>query len=316
MQKRALGTTGIQIAPLMFGGNVFGWTADEATSFDLLDAFVERGFDFIDTADVYSGWAHDGVGGQSETIIGKWLKQSGKRDRIVLATKVGKAMGPDQIGLSAAYIGRAVEASLTRLQTDYIDLYQSHDDDQKTPFEETLGAYDTLIRAGKVRFIGASNYSAPRLENALTVAKDAGLPAYATLQPLFNLYDRADYEGALEACCLRHGLGVVPFYSLAAGFLTGKYASIDDIAGSPRQFRLKGYFDERGMRILATVRDIAATIGAEPASVALAWLMARPGITAPIASATSLAQLDTLLEAADLTLSAEDIARLDQAGAM
>ncbi len=315
MQQRPLGNSGLAVAPLAFGGNVFGWTADEVTSFALLEAFVDAGFNLIDTADVYSRWVPGHAGGESETIIGRWLKASGKRDRIVLATKVGKEMGPGQIGLSRAYIRSAVEASLRRLQTDRIDLYQSHDDDSTTPMEETLAAYAELIREGKVRAIGASNFSAPRLAEALTVSKRLGLPRYETLQPLHNLYDRAPYEAELEALCRAEGLGVIPFFSLAKGFLTGKYRSASDLGKSPRGAGVKGYLNPRGMRILAALDGLAKELAATPAQVALAWQIARPGLTAPIASATSVAQWRELAGAASLRLSAEAIARLNSASA-
>jgi len=313
MQLRPLGRSGLAVAPLAFGGNVFGWTADEATSFALLDAFVDAGFNLIDTADIYSNWVPGHAGGESETILGRWLRASGKRDRIVLATKVGKAMGPGQSGLSRPYIRSAVEASLRRLQTDRIDLYQSHDDDPGTPIEETLAAYAELIREGKVRAIGASNFSAPRLALALETSERLGLPRYETLQPLYNLYDRAGYEAELEPLCRAQGLGVIPFYGLAKGFLTGKYRSEADLGKSPRGAGVKGYLNPRGMRILAALDAESAESRATPAQVALAWQMARPGLTAPIASATSLAQWREIAAAADLGLSSAAIARLDAA---
>jgi aryl-alcohol dehydrogenase-like predicted oxidoreductase len=316
MQPRPLGRSGLQVSPLCFGGNVFGWTVDEAASFRLLDAWLDAGFNFIDTADVYSAWAPGHVGGESETIIGKWLKQSGKRQRIVLATKVGKPMGEGKKGLSARYIREAVEASLRRLQTDHIDLYQSHDDDTATPLEETLGAFAELIRAGKVRAIGASNHSAERLALALQVAQREGLPRYESLQPLYNLCDRAAYEAALEPLCVQHGLGVINYYALAAGFLTGKYRSAADAGKSARGANTTAkYLNPRGLRILAALDDAARRHAATPGQVALAWQMARPSLTAPIASATSLAQLDELARAARLRLDAETIAALDRASA-
>lgn len=315
MESRPLGNSGLAIAPLALGGNVFGWTADDATSFTLLDAFVDAGFDLIDTADVYSRWVPGHIGGESESIIGRWLKASGKRNRIVLATKVGKEMGPGQVGLSRDYIRRAIEASLRRLQTDHIDLYQSHDDDTTTPMEETLAAYGELIREGKVRAIGASNFSAPRLALALATSKRLSLPRYETLQPLHNLYDRAPYETELEALCRAEGLGVIPFYGLAKGFLTGKYRSEADLGKSPRGAGVKGYLNPRGMRILAALDAVARELGATPAQVALAWQVARPGLTAPIASATSVAQLHELVGAARLHLGTELIAALDTASA-
>lgn len=315
MQLRPLGRSGLHVAPLAFGGNVFGWTADEATSFSLLDAFVDAGFNLVDTADVYSRWAPGHSGGESETIIGKWLQRSGKRDRIVLATKVGKPMGEGRTGLSRRWIRQAVEDSLRRLQTDRIDLYQSHDDDTATPMEESLAAFAELIREGKVRAIGASNFSAPRLTEALATSARLQLPRYESLQPLFNLYDRAPYEAELEPLCRREGLGVINFYGLARGFLSGKYRSEADLGKSPRGSGVKAYLNERGLRILAALDDAAQQLQATPAQVALAWQMARPGITAPIASATSLAQFAELAAAARLTLDAATWQRLDAASA-
>jgi aryl-alcohol dehydrogenase-like predicted oxidoreductase len=314
MEKRRIGRSELVVAPLCFGGNVFGWTADEATSFALLDAFVAQGFDFIDTADVYSRWAPGNQGGESETIIGRWLKRSGKRDRVVIATKVGMEMGPDRKGLSRRWIRQSVEDSLRRLQTDRIDLYQAHRDDPETPLEETLGAFAELIREGKVRAIGASNYGAARLAEALATSARAGLPRYESLQPEYNLYDRAGYEGELETLCREHQLGVIPYYSLASGFLTGKYRSPADAGKSPRgQDIAAKYLNERGRRILAALDAAAARHGATPAQVALAWLIARPGITAPIASATSLAQLEELAGAVRLRLDPATIAEIDSA---
>lgn len=316
MNFRPLGRSGLQVSPLAFGGNVFGWTVDEATSFRLLDAWIDAGFNFIDTADVYSIWAPGHTGGESETIIGKWLRASGKRDRIVLATKVGKPMGEGKKGLSPRYIREAVDASLRRLQCDCIDLYQSHDDDADTPLEDTLGAYAELIRAGKVRAIGASNHTAPRLAEALAVSERLGLPRYESLQPLYNLYDRAVYEAELEPLCQAQQLGVINFFALAMGFLTGKYRSAGDAARSTRGERaVAAYLNDRGRRILAALDDVAAETGAKPGQVALAWQIARPSITAPIASATSLAQLQELVAAAQLKLAPEQITRLDEASA-
>lgn len=315
MQFRELGRSGLQVAPLAFGGNVFGWTADEATSFSLLDAFVDSGFNLIDTADVYSRWVPGHSGGESETLIGKWLAASGKRDRVLITTKVGKDMGGDHIGLSRRWIRQAVEDSLRRLQTDCIDLYQAHDDDAGTPLEETLATFAELIAEGKVRAIGASNYTAPRLGEALTTSARLGLPRYESLQPLYNLMDRAAYEADLEPLCRAQGLGVINFYGLASGFLTGKYRSEADLAKSPRGARCKGYLTERGHRVLATLDAIAKTYNATPAQVALAWEMARPGLTAPIASATSTAQWAELAAAARLRLSATDVQALDDASA-
>ena len=318
MEQRPLGRSGIQVAPLAFGGNVFGWTADKATSFSLLDAFVDAGFDLVDTADMYSRWAPGHAGGESETIIGQWLAASGKRHRIVLATKVGKPMGEPgsgREGLSRRWIRQAVHDSLARLQTDHIDLYQSHDDDAGTPLEETLSAFAELMKEGKVRAIGASNFSAPRLAEALAVSRRLGLPRYECLQPLYNLVDRAPYEAELEPLCRAEGLGVINFFGLARGFLTGKYRSEADLGKSQRGGGVKGYLNERGFRILAALDEAAARLGATPAQVALAWQMARPGITAPIASATSVAQFGELAGAAGLVLDAETIQQLNSASA-
>jgi aryl-alcohol dehydrogenase-like predicted oxidoreductase len=315
MQLRPLGRSGLMAAPLAFGGNVFGWTADEAMSFRLLDAFVDAGFNLIDTADVYSRWVPGHSGGESEAIIGRWLKQSGKRERVLIATKVGKDMGDGRTGLSPRWIRQAVEDSLRRLQTDRIDLYQSHDDDPGTPFEETLAAYGELIRAGKVRAIGASNHSAARLAAALDTSERLGLPRYETLQPLYNLVDREPYEAELEPLIRERGLGVINFFGLARGFLTGKYRGEADLAKSPRGAGIKDYLNPRGLGILSALDAAAAALKATPAQVALAWQMARPGITAPIASATSVAQFEELAGAAALSLSDETIAALDAASA-
>ena len=315
MKKRKLGNSGLEVSPLCFGGNIFGWTVDEPTSFTLLDAFVSSGFEFIDTADMYSRWAPGNQGGESETIIGKWLKQSGNRNKVIVATKVGMEMGPDRKGLSKAYILRSVEDSLKRLQTDYIDLYQSHTDDADTPLEETLGAYAQLIEQGKVRAIGASNYTAERLSQAVQVSRKNGLPGYQSLQPNYNLYDRADYEAALEAACIENGLGVIPYFALASGFLTGKYRSESDLSKSPRGQGIKKYLNERGTRILEALDEVAKRVDSNPARVSLAWLMARPGITAPIASATSLEQLDDLTNATRLELDQSSIELLNEASA-
>ena len=301
------------MSTLCFGGNVFGWTADEATSFKLLDAWVDAGMNFIDTADIYSRWVPGHVGGESEAIIGKWLKKSGKRDQIVLATKVGKDMGDGKVGLRGDYIRRAVEDSLRRLQTDVIDLYQSHDDDPETPLEETLGAYADLIRHGKVRAIGASNFSAARLQEALDVSAAQGLPRYETLQPLYNLVERPAFEDELEAVCTANHVGVINFYALASGFLSGKYRTEADLGKSQRGQGVKQYLNERGLRVLDALDAVAQRYGAEPAQVALAWQIARPGITAPIASATSLEQLQGLVAATRLSLDADAIAALNRA---
>ena len=312
MSKRELGRSGIQVPLLTFGGNVFGWTADESTSFSLLDALLDHKLNFIDTADVYSSWVEGHSGGESETIIGKWLKKTGKRDQIILATKVGKPMGEGKVGLSPRYIKQAVEASLKRLQTDHIDLYQSHDDDADTPLAESMAAFDALIKEGKVRAIGASNYSAPRLAEALKVSKENGLARYETLQPLYNPYDRKVYEEALEKVVTDNGLGVINFYGLAAGFLTGKYRTKADASKSKRgESVVERYLNERGLKVLAALDSVAEKHGVKPGQVALAWQIARPSITSPIVSATSLEQLDELATAATLKLDDADIALIN-----
>ena len=313
MQKRKLGKSGLEVVPLMFGGNVFGWTADEPTSFDLLDKFVDRGFDFIDTANVYSVWLPGHSGGESETILGKWFARSGKRKDVVLATKVGFKMGDGGQGLKKPYILKSVEESLSRLQTDYLDLYQSHTDDAETPLEETLGAYEELIKSGKVRAIGASNYKGARLRQAEQVAQTHDLSRYTTLQPEYNLYDRKAYEEDLAPVAEEFGLGVIPYFSLASGFLTGKYQSLEDTKGAKRGSRVEKYFDDRGMKILAALKQVSAETGAEQASIALAWLLAQPTITAPIASATSTQQLDALFAAVDLKLTDAQLKALTDA---
>lgn len=310
MQTRKLGRRGPDVAPLVLGGNVFGWTADEATSFALLDRFVERGFNAIDTADVYSAWAPGLSGGESESVIGRWLAARGRRDQVVLMTKVGKwAPRP---GLSASNIEAAVEDSLRRLRTDHLDVYFAHADDPGVPLHETLGAFSRLVDAGKVRAVGASNYDAPRLREALAVSADQGLARYEVLQPGYNLYDRAGYESALAAVADEHGLGVVSYFSLASGFLTGKYRRVEDLAGSARAGFLAGYFDARGLALLDALRGVADDVSATPAQVALAWLMARPRVT-PIASATRLDQLEDIMAAADLVLPASALETLDAA---
>jgi len=316
MSKRELGRSGIQVPLLTFGGNVFGWTVDQAASFNLLDALLDHKLNFIDTADVYSSWVEGNKGGESETIIGNWLKKTGKRDQIILATKVGKPMGEGKVGLSPRYIKEAVEASLKRLQTDYIDLYQSHDDDADTPLAETMAAFDALIKEGKVRAVGASNYSAPRLVEALKVSQENGLARYETLQPQYNLYDRKVYEEALEKVVRDNGLGVINFYGLAAGFLTGKYRTKADAGKSKRgESVIARCLNERGLKVLAGLDQVAEKHGAQPGQVALAWQIARPSITSPIVSATSLQQLNELAQAATLKLDDADIKTLNDASA-
>jgi aryl-alcohol dehydrogenase-like predicted oxidoreductase len=314
-QTRPLGTTGLTVGPLALGGNVFGWTADEATSFKLLDAAVAAGLDLIDTADVYSRWAPGHRGGESETVVGNWLKKSGARDRVVIATKVGMDMGDGDKGLSPAYVRKAVERSLNRLQVDRIDLYQAHQDDPTTPLDETLAAFGELISRGQVRAIGASNYSADRLAEALRVSREKKLPEYRCLQPLYNLYDRKPFEEALQPLCLKENLAVIPYYSLAAGFLTGKYRTDADVAKAARGYKVKDYMNDRGRAILAALDRVSTRLGSTPARVALAWLMTRPAVTAPIASATSLEQLSDLVAATKLELDPQDVAALDAASA-
>jgi aryl-alcohol dehydrogenase-like predicted oxidoreductase len=315
MEMRKLGNSELQVSPIMLGGNVFGWTADEATSFRVLDRFLDRGFNFIDTADVYSAWVPGHSGGESEEVIGRWCARSGKREDVVLATKVGLEVRGSK-GLSKDHILRSAEESLRRLQTDYIDLYQSHRDDSDTNFEETLAAYAQLIQEGKVRAIGASNYNAERLNQVMEVSKNGGLPAYCSLQPLYNLYDREGYEANLEPVVKAWNLGVVPYYSLAAGFLTGKYRSEADLQNRARGTTVQKYLNERGLRILAALDNVAGEYGSSPAAVAIAWLIARPTVTAPIVSATSTEQLETILGAAELKLSQKSIVYLDAESAV
>jgi len=314
MEFRRLGRSDLKVAPLVLGGNVFGWTADEKTSFAILDAFIDGGFNAVDTADVYSRWSPAGAGA-SETVIGNWLKQSGKRDKVVLATKFGMEMGEGKKGLSAKYMVEAVEASLQRLQTDYIDLYQSHRDDPETPQEETAEAFDRLVKAGKVRAIGSSNFTPERLKSALEISEAKGLARYDSEQPLYNLYARAGFENELQRACIENEVGVIPYSSLASGFLTGKYRTEADLSKSPRGGGVKKMMDERGMRILAALDQISAAKSGTQAQVALAWVMAQPGLTGPIASATSLSQLDELMGAARMKLTEEDLAVLDRASA-
>lgn len=315
MQQRLLGRSGIATGPLMFGGNVLGWTVDRATTFRLLDAWIDAGLDAIDTADVYSAWVDGHEGGESESLIGDWLQRSGRRDRVVIATKVGMRMGSGDTGLSRDWIIREVEKSLLRLRTDYIDLYQAHADDASVPLEETLGAFATLVQQGKVRAIGASNYSAARLQEALASSARLGLPRYETLQPRYNLLEREGFEAELGPLCQAEGLGVINYYPLAAGFLTGKYRTEADLGKSPRGEGARKYMNERGLRILAALDTVAAELRATPGQVAIAWLIAQPAVTAPIASATSLEQLADLVRAATLKLPAESMALLNKASA-
>ena len=315
--RRALGTTGLQIAPLVFGGNVFGWTADEARSFELLDAFVDAGFNAIDTADVYSKWVPGHQGGESETIIGRWLQaRPGKRQQVLIFTKVGGDLGEGRKGLSGRWIEQAVEESLRRLNTDVIDLYQSHWPDPDTPHDESLAAYGRLLKAGKVRAIGCSNFSAEQLATSLQTARAHGLPAYQTLQPEYNLYDRASFDGPLRDLVMLENIGVITYYSLASGFLSGKYRSEADLKQSARGRGVAKYLTPRGRRILDALDGVAGRLDAQPAEVALAWLMQREGVTAPIASATSVAQLRSFAKAASLVLGADDVRALDTASAL
>ncbi len=316
MELRRLGKTGLSVAPIVFGGNVFGWTADEKTSFDILDAFFDAGFNTIDTADVYSAWVPGNKGGDSEEIIGKWLKQNKvARDKAVIITKVGSEMGPGKKGLKEQYILEAVEASLKRLQTDYIDLYLSHWPDAETPYEETLGAFAKLKQQGKIRAIGCSNLDASQLQASFDAAEKAGLPRYDVIQPEYNLYDRAPFEGPLADLCVKQDIGVITYFSLAAGFLSGKYRSKADTEGKARGGKAAGYLDDKGLKILAALDTVATETGAKPAEIALAWLLRKKGVTAPIASATSLSQLYSLTKSATLALSDEAMALLDKAGA-
>jgi aryl-alcohol dehydrogenase-like predicted oxidoreductase len=315
MKKRELGRTGIAIAPVVFGGNVFGWTADKKTSFALLDRFVEAGYNAIDTADSYSRWVAGNSGGESETIIGEWQKSRGNRDSVVIVTKVGSDMGQGKKDLSAKWIAEEVEASLRRLQTDHIDVYLSHWPDPTTPYAETLGAYEKLLKAGKVRSVGASNLNAVQLREALDVSRNENLPRYDVLQPEYNLYDRSSFDGPLRELTMAENIGVITYFSLARGFLSGKYRSKADLGKSPRGSQIDGYFNKRGFAILDALDAISAKHGAKQAEVALAWIVAREGVTAPIASATSLEQLESLIKAGTLELDADDIGQLDKASA-
>lgn len=315
MQFRTLGHSGIKVGPLAFGGNVFGWTADEPTSFRLLDVFVDSGLNLVDTADVYSTWAPGHHGGESETVIGNWSRQKGKREKIIIATKLGKSMGEGRKGLSSKYIMQAVDDSLRRLQTDYIDLYQSHEDDPATPLEETLGAFADLVKSGKVRAIGASNFSGARLQQSLDISSRLGYARYETLQPEYNLYARQTFESDLRPVCERSGLGVLPYFSLAAGFLTGKYRSEKDLAQSPRGTVVRKYLNERGYRILKALDQVSREKNATPAQIALAWLIAQRTVVAPLVSATSVTQWNELQGAIRLTLSEGDLATLNDASA-
>jgi aryl-alcohol dehydrogenase-like predicted oxidoreductase len=315
MKQRLLGQTGISVPGIMLGGNVFGWTLDEAGSFRILDAAFDAGLTFIDTADIYSTWVPGHTGGESETIIGKWFAQTGKRNRVTIATKVGMDMGGGKTGLAAKYMEREVEDSLRRLQTDRIDLYQSHKDDPDVPLEETLGSFDAMVKKGKVRFIGASNYSGARLREAMETSQRNGLARYETLQPQYNMMEREPYESDLAPVALQYGMAVIPYYSLAAGFLTGKYRSEADLEGKTRGGGVKKYLNDHGRRVLAALDTVAGEYGSTPARVALAWLMTRPGIVAPIASATGADHVKDLLEATNLELAQDAVEALTAASA-
>jgi len=315
MEYRQLGNTDLKVAPLTFGGNVFGWTVDEDTSFELLDGFTAAGFNLIDTADMYSRWKPGNSGGESETIIGNWMKERVNRSDVIIATKVGADMGLGDKRLSKKYVLLEVAASLKRLQTDYIDLYQTHFDDADTPIEETLETYQQLINEGKVRWIGASNLSPERLKASLDISKKSGYPSYQTFQPQYNLMEREVFEKELEAICVANNLGVINYFSLASGFLTGKYRTEADFTKSARGGGVKKYLDEKGLKVLAALDKVAAELNTTPASVAIAWLIARPSITSPIASATNLGQLKALIDAAELGLTKEGIDLLDTASA-
>jgi aryl-alcohol dehydrogenase-like predicted oxidoreductase len=312
MQKRKIGNTDLLAAPIAFGGNVFGWTADEKTSFDILSKFTESDFNFIDTADVYSRWA-SGVGGESETIIGKWMKQKGNRSKVIIATKGGMDMGQGKTDVTKKYLLKACEDSLKRLQTDHIDLYQTHKDDESTPVEEALEAYAQLIKEGKIRYAGASNFTPERLTAALKASEKNGLPRYVTLQPLYNLCEREAFEKELEPLCVKNNIAVLNYFSLAIGFLTGKYRSKDDLSKSIRGDRVKQYLNPKGFGILKALDEVAANHKSTSASIAIAWLLHRPSITAPIASATSLQQLDSLIKSVEIKLTQEEIVLLDEA---
>jgi aryl-alcohol dehydrogenase-like predicted oxidoreductase len=316
MDYRQLGRSGLNVSPICLGGNVFGWTADERTSFSILDAWVDAGFNFIDTADVYSRWAPGHAGGESETVIGKWLKQGGRRDKVVIATKVGFDMGEGRGGLSPKWISQAVDDSLRRLNVEQIDLYQAHKDDESTDLQATLEAFAKLVESGKVRAIGASNYSAARLAEALKTSDRMGVPRYESLQPLYNLYDRAVFERELQPLCVKEGIGVINFYALAAGFLTGKYRRPEDAAKSARGANTVGkYLNARGLKLLSALDAASKRTGAPQARIAIAWVMAQPGIAAPIASASNVAQLQEIAKAAQLKLDGETLASLDRASA-
>jgi aryl-alcohol dehydrogenase-like predicted oxidoreductase len=315
MNYKTLGKSSLSVSPLSFGGNVFGWTLNESESFRILDQFIDAGFNFIDTADTYSTWVEGNRGGESEVIIGNWLKKNKKRENVIIGTKLGGELGLDQKGLSAAYIRKAVESSLIRLQTDYIDLYQAHYDDPDTPQEETLEAFDALIKEGKVRYIGASNFSAERLKSSLKISRENKFAEYVSLQPLYNLYDRSKYEREYSALVKEYNLGVLPYYSLASGFLSGKYRNENDLNKSVRGGGIKKYLNERGFAILNALDKVAETHGASPARIAVAWLIHKPEITSPIVSATNEKQMNELILSSQISLTTEEMQLLDQKSA-
>lgn len=315
MEKRTLGGTDIQIAPLVFGGNVFGWTADEPTSFRLLDAFTDAGFNGIDTSDNYTAWIPGNTGGDSERVIGKWLKQTGKRDKVVIATKVGGKFSEEKKGLKKAYILQSIEDSLTRLQTDHIDLYQTHYDDLETPIAETLEAYAEIVKSGKVRAIGTSNMTVERLAESINISKQKGFPVYQSLQPEYNLMEREKYETQYAPFVKEHNIGVIPYFALASGFLTGKYRSEKDLEGSSRTKYVARYLNEKGFKVLKALDEVAAQYNSKPGTIAIAWVMAQPGITAPIASASNMAQFDDLVAAAAVKLDAKALDLLNAVSA-
>jgi aryl-alcohol dehydrogenase-like predicted oxidoreductase len=315
MEKRKLGSAGPEVPVVCLGGNVYGWTLPEAETFRQLDGALDAGLNFVDTADVYSRWVPGHKGGESETIIGKWFAKTGKRKEVILATKVGMEMGEGKKGLKAAYIRQAVEDSLKRLQTDYIDVYLAHRDDKETPLEETLGAFDELVKQGKVRYIGASNYSGARLAEALETSRTHGSASYILLEPHYNLVERPEYETDLSPVVEKYHLGVIPYFSLAAGFLTGKYRSQQDAEKAARGAMVQKYLNAWGFTVVAALNEVANAHGSTPARVALAWLIAQPGITAPIASATNQKQLTDLVEATKLKLDAESIRKLNEVSA-
>ena len=313
MTLQNLGKTSLQIPSIAFGGNVLGWTADKKTSFKLLDALFEKGYNYIDTADVYSRWAEGHQGGESESVLGEWMKERGNRDKMIVATKVGMDVGQGHIDLSPDHIHKQIDASLKRLQTDYVDVYFSHKDDEDTPIEETLGAYKDLIENGKVKYIGASNFSLSRLMESMEISEKNDLPRYEVYQPEYNLMRRDNFEGAVRGFCMGKTISVTSYFTLAAGFLTGKYDAVEDTEGADREKHVKDFFTERGKRVLKSLKEVAESQNVSQAAVAIAWTMAQPGITAPIASASKVSQLDSFFQAAELRLSEEEIKKLNDA---